>query len=343
MGNSQFVWWGACVALAGAGFTRAADFDWVDVGDPGNPGRVLTNETLGSVAAPFRISRDEVTNAQYADFLNAADPNGQNPNGIYNALMGSNARGGVSFVSQNAPGGKYVVRPNMANKPVNFVSWYDAARFANWVNNGQGSGSTETGAYDMLNLVAYGRMPGARVFLPSRDQWIKAGYYDPRTAAQGGPVSYPHYWTYPTMSDSQPTPALADAVGNVANPGPNVSTSGAAADWNGQDGNVTTVGSTGSVSYYGTRDQAGNVKEWTDGSIPWGCGTPDAKGGDWYLLPVYGNITNLGNTPATSESDRLGFRIAMIPEPATGAFLLIAAACVRLCRGPRRRPARAVR
>ena len=29
------------------------------------------------------------------------------------------------------------------------MSWYDAARFTNWLHNGQGSGSTETGAYTL--------------------------------------------------------------------------------------------------------------------------------------------------------------------------------------------------
>ena len=38
----------------------------------------------------------------------------------------------------------------MGNKPVNYVSWYDSVRFANWLNNGQGSGDTESGAYKLL-------------------------------------------------------------------------------------------------------------------------------------------------------------------------------------------------
>ena len=40
------------------------------------------------------------------------------------------------------------------DKPVVYTSWYDAARFANWVNNGATAGaSTETGAYTMANGV----------------------------------------------------------------------------------------------------------------------------------------------------------------------------------------------
>ena len=39
-----------------------------------------------------------------------------------------------------------------ADRPVNYVSFWDAARFANWLHNGQptgaqGAGTTEDGAY----------------------------------------------------------------------------------------------------------------------------------------------------------------------------------------------------
>ena len=49
------------------------------------------------------------------------------------------------------PGGVtgLTVKPGSANKPITIVSWFDAARFCNWLHNGQGSGSTETGAYTL--------------------------------------------------------------------------------------------------------------------------------------------------------------------------------------------------
>ena len=40
--------------------------------------------------------------------------------------------------------------------PVNFETWYDTIRFANWLNNGQDSGDTETGAYTLGTLGAGG-------------------------------------------------------------------------------------------------------------------------------------------------------------------------------------------
>ncbi|MDX2116146.1 MAG: hypothetical protein SFZ24_11095 [Planctomycetota bacterium] len=35
------------------------------------------------------------------------------------------------------------------NNPVNYVSFWDATRCANWLHNGQGAGDTETGAYTL--------------------------------------------------------------------------------------------------------------------------------------------------------------------------------------------------
>lgn len=56
-------------------------FDWVTVGDPENASHQkleLGPDRFGSVAYTFRISKHEVTNNQYAEFLNnvaASDPN----------------------------------------------------------------------------------------------------------------------------------------------------------------------------------------------------------------------------------------------------------------------------
>ena len=36
------------------------------------------------------------------------------------------------------------------NHPINYETWYDAIRFANWLDNGQVAGMTETGAYTLL-------------------------------------------------------------------------------------------------------------------------------------------------------------------------------------------------
>jgi formylglycine-generating enzyme required for sulfatase activity len=166
----------------------------------------------------------------------------------------------------------------MADKPVNYVSFLDAMRFVNWLDNGQGSGDTESGVYAVNNGLTETRSVNASYFIPSEDEWYKAAYHQP--AAQGGDSD--DYWLYPTASNTAPTVATATSTGDIANPGTNVANYFDGADWNSQDGNVTTVGSAGSgsesESFYGTSDQGGNVGEWNEAVIGSSRGL---RGGSW--------------------------------------------------------------
>lgn len=219
--------------MAGIALTTPAfavvSIDYVSVGNVENAADRTTGGLYGAVAYAYQIGKHEVTNGQYTEFLNAADATGANANGIYNASMGSNARGGITFDSGAATGAKYTIRTSMGNKPVNYVNWYDAARFANWLHNGQGSGGTETGAYTLtLNTGLITKDVGANVWLPSEDEWYKAAYYDPTTGAGGGD----NYWNHATQSDTAPTLGTANATGDISNPGSNVANYAQGADWN---------------------------------------------------------------------------------------------------------------
>ncbi len=132
------------LVTAFAAAAQAVTIPTVPVGNLGNALDPSTGNLYGGVAYNYRIATTEVTNAQYAEFLNfkaASDPLG-----LYSTSMGGDARGGIR---QSGVSGSYsyTTKTNMADKPVNYVSWYDAIRFANWLHNGQGSGDTETGAY----------------------------------------------------------------------------------------------------------------------------------------------------------------------------------------------------
>ncbi len=76
----------AVVVLAGGSGAWAVDIEKVTVGDPGN-----ADDTEGSghgrVAYVYSIGKYEVTAGQYRDFLNAVDPAGSNPYGLYNIYM----------------------------------------------------------------------------------------------------------------------------------------------------------------------------------------------------------------------------------------------------------------
>ena len=164
--------------------------------------RIWRNRDPRSGGYNYRIGTYDVTASQYVEFLNAKDSSGSNPLGLYNSNMSNVAVGGINFTAGNANGSKYSVISGRGNHPVNYVTWYDAFRFANWLNNGQGSGDTESGAYTLLggtptpsNGLSITRNAGATVFLPSEDEWYKAAYYDPGSSS---------YFDYPTSSNTQP-------------------------------------------------------------------------------------------------------------------------------------------
>lgn len=320
-------------ALAGITLVTPAlavvNIHYVPVGNPngdGIPDPFFEGNTIG-VDYVYQIGKYEVTNAQYAEFLNAADPAGANANGVYNGNMGSDARGGIAYTSSAASGAKYTIRSSMGDKPVNYVSWYDAARFANWLHNGQGSGSTETGAYSLtLNTGIILKNVDATVWLPSDQEWKKAAYFDPTRG----------YWFYATQSDTIPTVASANALGGVSNPGGNVVNYDNGADWNAQNGNVTTVGSAGASSFYGTFDQGGNVAEWTDrvlvGDEVIVHGTlRGATGGSW-KNDLYAMMSNNFAYPV-DEFDFVGFRVAAnVPEPTSLVLTMFAGGAMLLRR-----------
>ena len=165
--------------------------------------------------------------------------------------MGSDATFGGITRSGVSGSYTYAVKAGFADKPVIYVSFYDSLRFANWLNNGQGSGDTETGAYTLLggtatpsNGTTVTRNGGANIFLPSENEWYKAAYYDAGAAS---------YFDYPTGTNT--------ATGCVA-PG---SDTGNSANCTDAVGALTDVGAYAlSDSPYGTYDQGGNVWEWNE-------------------------------------------------------------------------------
>ena len=97
----------------------------------------------------------------------------------------------------SSPNYSYSVAADWANRPVNYVSFWDAARFANWLHNGQptgpqGPGTTEDGAYhDVGNQTLFGRNAGAKFFIPTEDEWYKAAYHDKNAGLAASYFDYP--------------------------------------------------------------------------------------------------------------------------------------------------------
>lgn len=273
----------------------------VTVGDAGNiddPNSNGLGGNSGAVAYTYKIGKFEVSNAEYTEFLNAADPNGANALALYNSSMSSSSHGGIiQIVGQGIPAGSnYLVKPGFANKPVVFVSLYDAMRFCNWLHNGAlVDGDTENGAYTLLGGTAtpangtfVQRNAAAKFTVPTEDEWYKAAYYEP-----GGDTD--DYWLYPTRSNTAPT--------NSPPPG-----TAPAANYDSAVGTVTDVGAyPDTPGFYGTFDMAGNAHEWIESFD--GAGRI-LRGGSW--ADAVGSLrAPISNSVGPGlDSDFLGFRIS---------------------------------
>jgi sulfatase modifying factor 1 len=285
----------ASLVIAASVFSSIAcasvTMDWVTVGNAGNAPDPLTG--FGAVAYEYKIGKYEVTNAQYGAFLNAAAQT--DSYGLYKSFMPNYG------ITQSGSSGSYTysVTGTLANRPVVHVSWFDAARFANWMVNGQGSGDTETGSYTLNGAISGIILAnaGAQVYIPTENEWYKAAYYN--AASQ-------NYSLYP---NGQNTITTADA--NY--------------DWS--VGSTTDVGTySGDPSSYGTNDQGGNVWEWNDAVIS--SSSRGLRGGGWS-----GSGDNLGNlrssnryngSDPTNEASAIGFRVASVPEPTSMLLTMVA-------------------
>jgi sulfatase modifying factor 1 len=282
-----------------SGVVSAVTIDWVTVGNVGN---AADSTGYGSVSEVYKISTYEVTAGQYTEFLNAVAAT--DTYGLYNTSMWSSSNGCKIERSGSSGSYTYSVASDWANRPVNFVSWYDCLRFCNWLHNGQPAGpqdttTTEDGAYDMSLGDSVVRKPGAWIWLPSENEWYKAAYHK-NDGVTG------NYFEYPTSSDAVPG---RDAL-EITNPGNNANyyDSGYLI---GSPYFRTVIGEFElSVSPYGTFDQGGNVWEWNETSIVSYRGVRGGSygNGDYTLSSSYRDY----DFP-DYEDGYMGFRVASVP------------------------------
>jgi formylglycine-generating enzyme len=285
--------------LAVSSASAMINIDTVFVGDAGNAND--TANPYGGVAYGYHIGTHEVTNGQYTAFLNAKATT--DTHSLYNSNMGSDSTHGGITRAGSSGSYTYSVKSGFENKPVNYVSFWDAARFSNWLTNGGGSGDTETGMYNLNGITNPTNNTVARqldfslgqngVAVASENEWYKAAYYD----GNGG------YTLYPTQSNSITT-ADANYIYSV--------------------GTVTDVGTYAAApSHYGTFDQGGNVWEWNDAIVS--TSYRGVRGGSFDA-----NFNNLQSEARdlynpSDENNAIGFRVsslAPIPEPSAYAAIL---------------------
>ncbi|PHX99483.1 MAG: hypothetical protein CK530_12335 [Planctomycetaceae bacterium] len=274
----------------------------------GNAGNAANTTGRGSVSKVFNMQKNEVTNTEYAEFLTSQGKS--NTNGIYSSLMGSDSTNGGISQSGSSGAFTYSVKSNMASRPVNYVSWFSAARFANWLHNGQStSASTETGAYNLANAISGNsvlRNANANTYLPNQNEWEKAAYY----AGTGST-----YTLYPTKSNTLPTAIISNAANTNA------------ANYNSVSTSLLNTGSYPSTnSFYGVQDLFGNASEWIEMTVA--TSTPLTMGGGFNSATLGMKTSNdsIGglSKASTMANTATGFRMASqpvaVPEPETIAL-----------------------
>jgi len=299
--------------------------DFVTIGAPGNRG-VLPSEapdwdfgrfgTYGDVGYRYRITRTEVTNAQYLDFVTTyvATPG---------AFVPFDILGRGLFVDDFGPGGVPIIKakPEAVHAPAD-PPWEFAARYVNWLHNDKGTRleDFETGVYDTSTFrvdPATGermdqmeRSPGSRFFLPSFNESIKAAHYDPDRYGDG----QEGYWYHPGASD------------DVLVSGP-PGTPGAETGAGEQPPEFLyfSVGQFPDTSGpWGLLDTSGGAQEWTETVI-----APEVPG---RLRVLVGSGTGSSaymfedriDTAFLGRDSHRGFRVAsVVPAPGTALVLIV--------------------
>ena len=328
---------------------HAVTIDLVPVRNAGNANDPATGSVYGGVAYDYQIGKYDVTIGQYTDFLNAVAAT--DTYSLYNANMATDLY--VAGIAQTGSSGSYTysaIAPSgttpagassPGNRPITYVNWFDSARFANWMANGQPTGAqssttTENGAYNLANWTS-GTAPAKNVtnpntsaaptlFIPNENEWYKAAYFDPTLNSGAG-----GYYTYATQSNAAP----GNQIGGTANQA-NYVTGGVysvtqSSTYLTSQNYLTDVGAfSGSGSFYGTFDQSGNVYQWNDLNGTSGS-SRGLRGGNWSdnVSADLSSAVRASNN-ASNESLDIGFRLASpvaVPEPSTWVMGLAGIAC----------------
>ena len=228
---------------------NAFTMEFVTIGNPNNVADTTGSPNpVGSVAYTYNLGKYEVSRGQI-DKANAAGSLG------------------ITMSDMSGYGGNGLL------KPATGISWYEAAKYVNWLNTSTGgtaaykfSGSTfqlwssTDAGYNANNMF---RNSLAKYVIASRDEWYKGAY----GKADGS-------WSnFPNGTDSAPTAVASGTDANTAVYGQSASTGPA---------DITNAGG---LSAYGTMGQGGNVWEWNetayDGTNNTAGENRELRGGSW--------------------------------------------------------------
>lgn len=289
---------------------HARNADWVGPG----PGSAIVR--VGGVDYRYRISRTEVSNRQWFEFVQAYAP-----------FVAPGAGSSFEFTGTGiglSGGGGYSLAEETADHAAR-VGWRFAARYTNWLHNGKvnEAWAFESGVYDSSTFDLPGgtvisdqreRSEGARYFLPTRDEWAKAVHFDPHRYGEG----QEGYWFYPYSSDTAPVPGAPGTPGAQTNAGTTL--------------NVPIMSYPDASTPWGLFDASGSVFEWLETINPSQQGRYSGSSDSGPGQQINDAINRWQQwTP----SSLVGIRLASV-IPAPGAPLVALAAALLVARTRRR-------
>lgn len=300
------------------------DFQFVTVGAPGNepyrnsaPNQTNVNGR-GSVDYSFRASTLEVTTGQWMEFLNTFAPFADSTLSHHEPVHWG--AGPTRAYPNNRWGYSLRGLPGDSMMPVGGITWRDAARYVNWLHNGKQADPATliTGAYDTTTFGrnpdgsitdAPTRLPGARYFIPTLDEQLKASQYDPNRygPGQGG------WWLNKNMSDE---PGIPGAPGEGTTSAAYFPPSDPFSAWDIPLGSYTT-----SLSPWGLLDTSGGTQEWNERLSFSQRGLYGASAGGNLAQD---QIHRVSAADADSGSSTVGLRIfSAVPSPSSVAVSVL--------------------
>jgi formylglycine-generating enzyme required for sulfatase activity len=263
------------------GMAQAA---FVTIGDAGN---TADTTGYGAVGYTYQISATEVTIAEFA--ASGAGSGNENYWNDGDRTVGANA-------------------------PASVVTWYEAAKYCNWLTSGNVSlgayqfdgGGTLTNVMTRTQILADG---GLFYVLPTEDEWYKAAYFKPDASG---------YSLYANGTDTVPIWGTTDGW-NYHN----------GTDFVNGDPNRTWAVGSGGVEQNGTYDMMGNLWEWNesawDGMLDDMAEWRVMSGGAFYTNEVVLSSSSRRFSDPSLEYDAYGFRVVAIPEPASAMLVFFGA------------------
>lgn len=270
---------------------NAFDIPFVTIDNPGNAADTTGSPNpVGSVGYSYRIGQFEVSE---------------------DAVRKANAQSALDGNPLNIT----LTDWSNDNSPATQVSWFEAARFVNYLNTSSGSTRAykfdDAGTFQLWQPADAGYNPDnlfrnsqAKYFLPSVDEWYKAAYHDASSGAAGT------YFDYPTGSNAAPTPVASGTAPNTVVVDRFV------------PAEVTLAGG---ASPYGTVGQGGNAWEWEEtafdllnasASSSYDRGIRGAGFRSAYFTTNTMSSRRRDFFPLVANHD-IGFRVASIPEPSS--------------------------